>query len=563
MYHAGRGVARDDTEASVWLRKAAEKGHAVAQYELGIFYVRGYGVAKDEVEAAHWIRKAAEQGGVLPQVSVGEMYQYGRGVQKDEVEAVRWFRKAADQGNARAQASLGYMYGGGLGVPRDDAEAVKWLRKAVEQGDAFGQANLGNMYEAGRSVPKDDEEAIRLYRKSAEQGHPIGQDSLGRMFEAGRGVTKDEAEAVRWYKKGAEQENVSAQVDLGRMYANGRGVAQDDAEAVRLYRSAAEWGFAKGQTSLGYMYETGRGVTKDEVQAMQWYRKAADQGDSTAKAALSAIESRRNADDLSRTIANLVKANEHETAVADLDPSRSALAHEILKAVAFRERLSHFPEDVKEGLNERKGALPPKMVDAILKVAAASFLPEKVVSFVERRLAETVDAQTLQGGLEWEHSDIGRHINRLTLEAEKPERRTALMEFVREFIRTGATANDARGRACAQADTLADQTDSRLPLLEALLSAGIMSGIASKGQALDMDSISRLVIAMRPLLREGARQDVLATCLFSLHDLSDEEFARWLEFLRSDSGGRYARAMAAALRDALLGRTEIFTHTMM
>ena len=475
---------------------------------------------------------------------------------------MRWFRKAAEQGEARAQAYLGYTYGAGFGVPRDDAEAVKWLRKAVEQGDAFGQANLGHMYESGRGVPQDDEEALQLYRKSAEQGHPLGQDSLGRMFEAGRGVTKDEAEAVQWYRKGAEQGNVSAQVDLGRMYANGRGVAKDDAEAVRLYREAAEWGFAKGQTNLGYMYETGRGVAKDEAQAMQWYRKAAEQGDSSARAALSAIESRRNADDLSRTIGNLVKANEHETAVVDLDPNRIALAHEILEAVAFRERLSHVPEDVKEGLSERKGKLSPKMVDAIVKVAVASFPPEKIVAFVERRLAETVDARTLLVGLEWERSDIGRHINRLTLEAEKPEKRAALLEFARQFIRTGATVNDARGRACAQADTLADETDSRLPLLEALVAAGMMSGIASKGQALDMDAISRLVIAMRPFLRESARQGVLATCLFSFHELSDEEFERWLEFLRSDSGGRYARTVAATLRDALLGRTEIFTHTM-
>jgi hypothetical protein len=346
------------------------------------------------------------------------------------------------------------------------------------------------------------------------------------------------------------------------MYAYGLGIAKDDAEAVRLYREAADWGFAKGQTSLGYMYETGRGVPKDEAQAMRWYRKAAEQGDSNAQAALSTLEARRDADDLSRTIANLIKSNEHEPALVELDPNRVALAHEIVEAVAFHERLSHFPEEVKEGLSERKSTLPPQMIDAIVKVAVASFPPEKIEASVERKLAETADARTLQVGLEWERSDIGRHINRLTLEAEKPEKRAALREFARQFTRTGATVNDARARACAQEDTLGNETDSRLPLLEALVAAGLMAAIVSKGQALDMDAISRLVITMRPFLREGARQGVLATCVFSLHDLSDEEFDRWLEFLRSDSGGRYARTVTAALRDALLGRTEIFTHTM-
>ena len=49
-------------EAVKWYRKAAEQGHAEAQYALGYSYQYGHGAAQDDEEAANWYRKAAEQG---------------------------------------------------------------------------------------------------------------------------------------------------------------------------------------------------------------------------------------------------------------------------------------------------------------------------------------------------------------------------------------------------------------------------------------------------------------------------------------------------------------------
>ena len=48
--------------AAAWLRRAADQGHAQAQYTLGLMYLKGSGVAKDEQEAVVWIRRAADQG---------------------------------------------------------------------------------------------------------------------------------------------------------------------------------------------------------------------------------------------------------------------------------------------------------------------------------------------------------------------------------------------------------------------------------------------------------------------------------------------------------------------
>ncbi len=52
----------DSDQGIKQLRKAAEQGHADAQYFLGHCYHNGKGVEQDDVKAAEWWRKAADQG---------------------------------------------------------------------------------------------------------------------------------------------------------------------------------------------------------------------------------------------------------------------------------------------------------------------------------------------------------------------------------------------------------------------------------------------------------------------------------------------------------------------
>ncbi len=110
----------------------AEQGDAEAQCNLGETYYFGKGVLQDYKEAAEWFRKAAEQGHAHAQYWLGFMYSvyYSEGVSYDYKEAAEWFRKAAEQGDAEAQLEVGYMYYFGHGVSQDYKEAAEWFRKA-------------------------------------------------------------------------------------------------------------------------------------------------------------------------------------------------------------------------------------------------------------------------------------------------------------------------------------------------------------------------------------------------------------------------------------------------
>lgn len=102
MYYFGHGIPKDYKEAVKWFLKAAEQGHAAAQFGLGTMYYFGHGVPEDYKEAVKWHRLAAEQGHFGAQHDLGMMYAFGKGVPKDYVQAHLWYNLAASQENKSA-----------------------------------------------------------------------------------------------------------------------------------------------------------------------------------------------------------------------------------------------------------------------------------------------------------------------------------------------------------------------------------------------------------------------------------------------------------------------------
>ena len=109
----------DFHEAFRWFLKAAKHGNDKAQYRAGELYLQG----KETGEA--WIRKAAEMGFAVAQFDLGQLCEKRR----DDNEAVRWYRKAAEQGFAWAKENLERMYRQGRGVEMGNEEAVKQYRE--------------------------------------------------------------------------------------------------------------------------------------------------------------------------------------------------------------------------------------------------------------------------------------------------------------------------------------------------------------------------------------------------------------------------------------------------
>jgi TPR repeat protein len=116
------------TERDALLVKAGELGSREAQRDLGALYATGgWTGPHDAVRAAEWYRRAAERGHADAQYNLGFMYLLGEGVTSDAAEGLRWLRLAADQGEESSFRLLADLYRNGYyGVSIDPAQAARW-----------------------------------------------------------------------------------------------------------------------------------------------------------------------------------------------------------------------------------------------------------------------------------------------------------------------------------------------------------------------------------------------------------------------------------------------------
>lgn len=129
------GVTQSKEMAEAWYRKAADKGYARAQWELGslfCFCAEGHSDHSDR-SAYYWMELAAHQGNTFYQICLAEYYEILRWGELSESQqyqkAVYWYRMAAEQGDGCGQYCLGKMYEKGLGVDQNDELFVYWIRK--------------------------------------------------------------------------------------------------------------------------------------------------------------------------------------------------------------------------------------------------------------------------------------------------------------------------------------------------------------------------------------------------------------------------------------------------
>lgn len=147
-------------------RHLARLGHVKSQYNFAMMaHVRG------EIDTAvHWYKRAAQRKHELAAFNLASMYMEGDGVQRDFGEAARWMKVAAKAGYAPAQFELGKLYFYGRGVPEDPSMEAYWYKKAAENGHPAAQHNLAVLYHKGEGVQQDKELAQEWLKKSRETG---------------------------------------------------------------------------------------------------------------------------------------------------------------------------------------------------------------------------------------------------------------------------------------------------------------------------------------------------------------------------------------------------------
>lgn len=154
--------------------------------------------------------RAANLGHAKAQFRVGEMYLYGRGVVRDPALAAKWFQKAADQKHCSAMLALAALFEKGDGVPVDLISACKLYKSCVEEHfDDRACFRLAQLYEQGGPGISVDLEAAKDYYRRCGRHHAESRFRLGllalKAYSPSRAVP-DLEEAARWGHLGAQSQ---------------------------------------------------------------------------------------------------------------------------------------------------------------------------------------------------------------------------------------------------------------------------------------------------------------------------------------------------------------------
>ena len=257
FFEKGKSFYRsgDYSKALNLFREAVSRGHAGAQYYMGLMYGAGKGVRADQRAAMAWFREAAAKGYAPAEYRMGLFYYHGEGVQKDLGEALNWFKKAAQRGHTDAAAYMARI--------ENEQERRSLFRKGLE------------FYKKG-----DLKEALAWFEKSSEKGHPDAARYMSMIREEEEKRKKEAEECASFFSEGMKYYE-----------------SKDYAEALKWFRMAEEKGHPDARQYMALIrkaeqdkerklhegnlaFEKGKRYFESENyrEALRWFEKAVDKG---------------------------------------------------------------------------------------------------------------------------------------------------------------------------------------------------------------------------------------------------------------------------------------------
>lgn len=299
IFADGLGREADPNAAQNWYAKALaafmkaefstkERQKPYLQYRIGKMFAAGLGTEQDYGEAAEWFARAVRQNHKYAQYSLAGLYYRGQGVEQDYRQARNLYRCSAEQENPYASYELAKMYRDGIGMEPDGQKAANYFEWAFrgflalesKSHDDKLQYRLGQMFYTGTGTKKEETKAVEFWQKAARLGNANAQYSLAsHWLKTGTG---DLQQALEWIQKAAEGENTAAMYSLGKLYLEGKVVPPDINRAIELFGKAAMKGHDYAAYRLGRLYLSGEKSEKNVELAMEWLGQAAGANNSYA-----------------------------------------------------------------------------------------------------------------------------------------------------------------------------------------------------------------------------------------------------------------------------------------
>ena len=278
-YLGGEFMLPQDTKKALsYFKKAAERGHAVAQ----LYMMRGCMKKCDDNsnEVMYWLQKAAEQG--EPQALYNLAISYHRGDIDGKVNIAKsneLFRQSAEAGYSAAYSRMAAIYNNGDGVERNlkIAKYWAWLDFANLPENSREKSILVQLIEPG-DVNADNH---ILFKKIIEDAAEAGERDAMNNWASGLFNTGEKEKALALWQKAADLKHPDGICNVARQCWNEK--MKDYERARVLFKEASKSGCVHAFYGLAVLYYQGAGVERDVKRAWEYLEKGINRGDAESR----------------------------------------------------------------------------------------------------------------------------------------------------------------------------------------------------------------------------------------------------------------------------------------
>ena len=304
QYHLGLilKVSNKDYKTAVyWTECAAKKGHSVAQFNLGSWYMNGEaGLPKSYKDALYWLTESHNDRYMQATILLGDLYYNWN--PKNAHKAVECWNNYPHALTCQFRLGVCHFYGEG-GLDKDEqkglqmiTEAARYLDEAKEWLDDYNELQAGlekarikkeieKEYQQKAVVSATPAPAPKRQYTAAEKRQIEDYYLIGNQYYFGTYPYKKNPQlTVNYWQRAAEHGHIKAQCELGTLYYNGEcGLPRSPELAEEWWKRSAEQGYAKAQFNLGSYYFKNLKQNKGYKElSRHWLKKAALQGHTKA-----------------------------------------------------------------------------------------------------------------------------------------------------------------------------------------------------------------------------------------------------------------------------------------
>ncbi|OHT10207.1 hypothetical protein TRFO_20596 [Tritrichomonas foetus] len=232
----------------------AENGHTTSQFYLGLIYLQGTELQQDQQKAFKLLKMAADKGHAIAAYNIAISYEKSNNLN----EAIKYYKMAANGKFPNAFYALSRL-------SQDPEEVIFYLKQACELNFTKALYSLGVHYSR---TEKDYVKAFEYFHKAADLGDADAMEKVGEYLGHGKGTEMNQKKSFEMFKIAAEQGNVDAMYNLGVCYKEGRGCLVNKNKSSECFEKAAKRGHVKSIYNYGLL-------CGDKTRAFECFKKAA------------------------------------------------------------------------------------------------------------------------------------------------------------------------------------------------------------------------------------------------------------------------------------------------